>query len=310
MKIINQQHIGHSSLIACNVIWGAAVPISKFILMSGIITSTVLADIRLIAGTVLFWLAGFCIPSERTHKVERKDYLKLILAAFFSSALLQFLYMKGVSLTSPVDATICTTTLPIWTMILSSIWLHEKITTRKAGGILIGLSGALLLILWGSGLATGSSHNVLGVVCCLLSQVSYGIYLVFFQDIIKKYSSITLMKWKHLFGAMMLLPFSFKELITIYWMSIDSTLWLALVFVMLFSTFLSYFLVPFGQKYLRPTVVAMYNYLQTVTAAAIAVIMHQDGFSLVKTAAVLLVFLGVWLVSTPAMSERVRKPVK
>ena len=73
MKIINQQHIGHSSLIACNVIWGAAVPISKFILMSGIITSTVLADIRLIAGTVLFWLAGFCIPSERTQKVERKD---------------------------------------------------------------------------------------------------------------------------------------------------------------------------------------------------------------------------------------------
>ena len=118
------------------------------------------------------------------------------------------------------------------------------------------------------------------------------------------------MKWKHLFGAMMLLPFSFKELITIDWMSIDSTLWLALVFVMLFSTFLSYFLVPFGQKYLRPTVVAMYNYLQTVTAAAISVIMHQDGFSLVKTAAVLLVFLGVWLVSTPAMSERVRKPVK
>lgn len=306
----NQQRTGHLSLIGCNVIWGAAVPVSKFILMSGIITSTVLADIRLIAGTILFWIASLCLPSERAMKVERKDYLKLILAAFFSSALLQFLYMKGVSLTSSVDATVCTTTLPIWTMILSSIWLHEKVTTRKAGGILIGLSGALLLILWGSSFMTGSSHNVTGAVLCLLSQVSYGIYLVFFQDIIKKYSSITLMKWKHLFGAMMLLPFSFKELVAIDWMSIDSTLWLALVFVMLFSTFLSYFLVPFGQKYLRPTVVAMYNYLQPVTAAIIAVIMHQEGISFVKTTAVLLVFLGVWLVSTPAMSERVRKPAK
>ncbi|MDD5891716.1 MAG: EamA family transporter, partial [Bacteroidales bacterium] len=99
-----KQYIGHSSLIACNVIWGAAVPISKFILVSGVISSTVLADIRLIAGTLFFWLASLCIPSERAQKVDRKDYLKLILAAFFSSALLQFLYMKGVSLTSPVDA--------------------------------------------------------------------------------------------------------------------------------------------------------------------------------------------------------------
>ena len=117
------------------------------------------------------------------------------------------------------------------------------------------------------------------------------------------------MKWKHLFGAMMLLPFSFKELVTIDWLSIGPSLWAALVFVKLSSTFLSYFLVPFGQKYLRPTVVAMYNYLQTVTAAAIAVVLHQEGLSLIKTAAVLLVFLGVWLVST-ASSERFRKPAK
>ena len=107
----------------------------------------------------------------------------------------------------------------------------------------------------------------------------------------------------------MLLPFSFKELVTIDWLSIGPSLWAALVFVMLFSTFLSYFLVPFGQKYLQPTVVAMYNYLQPVTAAAIAFIMHQEGFSIVKTVAVLLVFAGVWLVSTSSCT-RIRKPAK
>ncbi|MEE0316284.1 MAG: DMT family transporter [Bacteroidales bacterium] len=114
----------------------------------------------------------------------------------------------------------------------------------------------------------------------------------------KKYSSITLMKWKYLFGALMLLPISAREFILTQWGAVPSTAWFAIAFVIFFSTFFSYFLVPFGQKYLQPTTVAMYNYLQPVTASLIAVAASQETFGPVKALAMLLVFLGVWFVST------------
>ena len=294
-----QSCTGHVSLFLCNAIWGAAVPVSKFIMAGGIVSSTVLADIRVLSGTLLFWAASAAFRSSREEKVERGDYLKLFLAAFFSTVLVQVFYMKGISLTSPVDAAVCTSTLPIWTAVMSALHLHEKVGLRKVGGILIGLSGTLLLVLYGSSFVfSGSAPSLAGAALCLLSQVSYGVYLVFFQDIIKKYSPLVLMKWKYLFGAVMLLPFSFREMSAAAWTAIPPMQWAAIAFVIVFSTFISYFLVPFGQKYLQPTVVAMYNYLQPVTAASIALILGQETFSAAKSAAVLLVFSGVWLVST------------
>ena len=296
MRTTNQRRTGHISLFLCNTIWGAAVPVSKFILAGGIISSTVLADVRILSGTLLFWLASLAIKSERSEKVEKKDYWKLFLAAFFSTVLVQLFYMKGISLSSPTEAAVCMTTLPIWTVLMSALHLHEKVNARKVGGILLGLSGTLLITLYGSSISSGGSFS--GAVCCLLSQISYAVYLVFFQDIIRKYSPITLMKWKYLFGALMLLPFSAQEVFRTHWTALSPTVWLALVFIIIFSTFISYFLVPFGQKYLQPTTVAMYNYLQPVTASLLAVAAAQENFFLMKLLAMLLVFLGVWLVST------------
>ena len=296
MRTTNQRRTGHISLFLCNTIWGAAVPVSKFILAGGIISSTVLADVRILSGTLLFWLASLAIKSERSEKVEKKDYWKLFLAAFFSTVLVQLFYMKGISLSSPTEAAVCMTTLPIWTVLMSALHLHEKVNARKVGGILLGLSGTLLITLYGSSISSGGSFS--GAACCLLSQISYAVYLVFFQDIIRKYSPITLMKWKYLFGALMLLPFSAQEVFRTHWTALSPTVWLALVFIIIFSTFISYFLVPFGQKYLQPTTVAMYNYLQPVTASLLAVAAAQETFFLMKLLAMLLVFLGVWLAST------------
>ncbi len=290
---------GHIALFLCNTIWGAAVPVSKFILAGGIVSSTVLADIRILSGTLLFWLASFVLKSEREEKVEKRDYWKLFLAAFFSTVLVQLFYMKGISLSSPTEAAICMTTLPIWTALMSALHLHEKINARKAGGILLGMSGTLLVIIYGKSIVSASLP---GAALCLLSQISYGIYLVFFQDIIRKYSPIALMKWKYLFGAAMLLPFSATEVFRTEWAAIPPPAWLAIAFIIIFSTFISYFLVPFGQKSLQPTTVAMYNYLQPVTASLIAVAASQEAFSPVKAAAMILVFLGVRLVSTSGLT--------
>ena len=295
MSTIKQQRNGHIALLGSNVMWGIMAPISKFVLAGGIVTSAALTDIRIFGGTLLFWLASMFIKPERVE--GRKDFLKLFGAGFFSTAFNQICFIKGVSLTSPVDASICTSTLPIWTMIMAALFLKEPVTGKKAGGVLLGLSGALLLVFFGSSHGAGNSSNIWGDLLCLLSQVSYGVYLVFFQDVIKKYSPVTLMKWKYTFGALILLPVSFSGLFSVDWSSLPSDQWSGLAYILLCGTFLSYMIVPIGQKHLRPTVVAMYNYLQPITATLVAILWGLDSFNVVKLIAVVLIFSGVMLVN-------------
>ena len=294
MSTIKQQRNGHLALLGSNVMWGIMAPISKFVLAGGIVSSMALVDVRIFGGTILFWIASMFIKPE---KVDRKDYIRLFGAGFFSTAFNQMCFIKGVSLTSPVDASICTSTLPIWTMILAAIFLKEPVTGKKATGVLMGLSGALLLVFFGSGHNSSGNSNILGDLLCLLSQVSYSVYLVFFQDVIKKYSPVTLMKWKYTFGALILLPVLLSSFFTVQWGILPSNQWAGLAYILLFGTFLSYLIVPIGQKHLRPTVVAMYNYLQPVTAAAVAILWGLDNFNIVKLIAVILIFSGVMLVN-------------
>lgn len=300
MSTIKQQRTGHVALLGSNVMWGVMAPISKFVLAGGIITSAALTDIRIYGGTLLFWIASFFFGSEN---VDRKDYIKLFGAGFFSTAFNQLCFIKGVSLTSPVDASICTSTLPIWTMIMAAIFLKEPVTSKKAGGVLLGLSGALLLVFFGNTGASKGVSNIWGDALCLLSQISYGVYLVFFQDVIKKYSPVTLMKWKYTFGAMILVPLSFTILFSVEWGTLPFQQWAGLGYILLFGTFLSYLIVPLGQKHLRPTVVAMYNYLQPVTAATVAILWGLDSFNVVKLIAVVLIFSGVMLVNKSRAAE-------
>lgn len=301
MSTLKQQRNGHLALLGSNVLWGVMAPISKFVLAGGLVASAALTDIRIFGGTVLFWIASLFFKAE---KVERKDYIRLFGAGFFSTAFNQICFIKGVSLTSPVDASICTSTLPIWTMIMAAIFLKEPVTGKKAGGVLLGLCGALLLVFFGSGRAAGTGSNVWGDLLCLLSQISYGVYLVFFQDVIKKYSPVTLMKWKYTFGALILLPFSFGSLFSVEWASLPSDQWAGLAYILLCGTFLSYLIVPIGQKHLRPTVVAMYNYLQPITAAVVAILWGLDSFNMVKLLAVILIFSGVMLVNKSRAAEQ------
>lgn len=291
---IGSKPAGHLALFGSNTMWGVMAPISKMLLACGVISATALADLRLLGGTILFWILSLFVKTDR---IQKGDYFRLALVALFSAALNQILFVNGVALTSPVDASISTSTLPIWTLVLSAIFLKEPLSGMKISGVLAGLVGALILILSGSSKISGNASNVWGDLLCLGSQLSYAVYLVFFQDIIRKYSPLTLMKWKFLFGAMMLIPFSFMALPSIQWTEFSNGNWMALAYILLFGTFLSYLIVPIGQRALRPTVVAMYNYLQPIFASVVAFMIGQDKLSSMKIMAIILIFIGVMLVN-------------
>lgn len=297
-----EQRIGHLSMLAASVMWGMMAPVSKAAMNSDSVSAMLVADVRIFGAAALFWILSLFIKGEKVQK--KADYVLFFFAGLFAILLNQGVYVTGVSMTSPVDASIITTTLPIVTMIFAAIFIKEPITGMKAGGVLLGACGALLLV-FGNRLLPGAhetvqagrSSSLTGDMLCFLAQCSYAVYLVIFRNLIKRYSPVTLMKWMFTFASVIMIPVSARSLALTGWSSISLTQYAELAYVLVFGTFLCYLIVPVGQKYLRPTLVAMYNYVQPVVATAVAIIWGMDTFNILKVVAVVLIFSGVLLVN-------------
>ena len=288
---------GHSSMLGANVIWGLMSHVAKFVMVGGAVTPLVVTDLRITGAMVLFWIASFFQKPER---VAPKDLLKLLGASLLAIVFNQGCFIFGVGLTSPVDASIITTSMPLLAMVLAAIYLKEPITGKKVLGIAVGATGALLLILGShqvSEAKAAGNHYIWGDLLVLLAQFSYALYFVLFKNFVNKYSLITIMKWMFTYAFICALPFSYNDLLHTEWKSLQNTEIGALVFIVVGSTFVSYVLIVIGQKNLRPTVAGMYNYVQPLVASIVAVCWGMDTFNFVKIISVALIFGGVYLVT-------------
>lgn len=288
---------GHSSMLGANVMWGLMSPVAKFVMVGGAVTPLVVTDLRITGAMVLFWIASFFQKPER---VAPKDLLKLLGASLLAIVFNQGCFIFGVGMTSPVDASIITTSMPLLAMVLAAIYLKEPITGKKVLGIAVGATGALLLILGShqvSEAKAAGNHYIWGDLLVLLAQFSYALYFVLFKNFVNKYSLITIMKWMFTYAFICALPFSYNDLLHTEWKSLQNTEIGALVFIVVGSTFVSYVLIVIGQKNLRPTVAGMYNYVQPLVASIVAVCWGMDTFNFVKIISVALIFGGVYLVT-------------
>ena len=283
----------HLSIFTACLIWGLMSPIGKEAMINGISGITMVA-FRVIGGAVLFWITSLFTKRE---EVSSHDMMLLFFAALLGLVLNQCCFTIGLSLTSPINASIVTTTLPIITMILAAIFLHEPVTSKKVMGIFCGAIGALMLIIGSMSAASSKVGDIRGDLLCLLAQLSFACYLAIFKHLIQRYSVITIEKWMFIYAAIIIIPLSYHHVASLVWTSISMKTWMETAFVVVGGTFIAYILMMIGQKILRPTVVSMYNYVQPIVACVVSVIAGLGVFGVGQAAAVLLVFLGVYLVT-------------
>lgn len=296
----NQKYEGHLALLVANVSWGLMAPFLKDLLNGGIITPMALSGYRIIGGALLFWLIGMFVKPDKNacNSIERRDIVPLIIASLLVIGLNQVLIIVGMSLTSPVDASVVCSLTPIFTLIFGAILMGIAFTWSKALGVTIGLAGALIFVFTGQADAeTYVSNPVLGDVACLMAQVFGALYLVCFTKLISKYSLITLMKWMFLISGIAVLPFSLPDMLAVDWSQVILMEYIDLIFIILFGTCLAYMLIPVAQRRVEPTIIAMYNYLQPVVAVVFSVIAGLATFSITNAIATAMVFVGVWIVN-------------
>lgn len=287
---------GHASMFGANAIWGVMSPVAKFVMISGTITPLVVTNLRIAGAMVLFWLVSLFMKPEH---MSPKDMAKLFGASLLAIVFNQGCFIMGLGMTSPTNASIITTSMPLWAMVLAAFFLKEPITGKKIMGIAAGATGAVLLVLGGRQAAQSGAvtSSIWGDLIVMTAQLSYALYIVLFKDFVSRYSLFTVMKWMFTFAFICIVPFSTPALSDTRWEAVTPLEWGALSLVVVGATFVCYILVVIGQRRLRPTVAGMYNYIQPLVACIVAILWGMDTFGVTKAFAILLIFIGVFLVT-------------
>lgn len=289
----NQPLIAHLCMFIACAGWGLMAPVGKDAMTHGV-TGLDMVAFRVIGAAVLFWITSLFVKREH---VPARDIFKFFFAGLFGLVTNQCCYTVGLSITSPINASIVTTSMPIFAMVLAALILKEPITGKKALGVLAGCSGALILILTSAAAVDSRVGEIIGDLLCLAAQLSFALYLSLFRSLVRRYSLFTVNKWMFTWATVMVLPITAGDLLSTDWAAVPTKTWVECGYVVVVSTYICYILMMKGQKTLRPTVVSVYNYVQPLVSVTVSLIAGIAVFGWSQGLAVILVFSGVWMVT-------------
>ena len=288
--------IGHLCVLGAYTIFGFNIIICKELTNSGLIGSLGLFCFRSVGACLLFWLFSLFLPKE---KVPFKDLCGIFAASMLGFLLTQLAYLESSKYTTPLDTSIITSTTPIFTMFVAAIALKEPITWKKAGGVALSFVGVILLVMntigvHGNGI---TQSKPIGIILMIGNCLFFASYLGIFRPLIQRYHVVTFMKWIFLFSTLIAVPLDITELTHLPFANMTTSYWLQLGYIILFATFIAYFLLPIGQKQLRPTVVSLYTYVQPLIGMVTAIVLGMDRLTWQKVLAAAMVFTGAFLVN-------------
>ena len=261
--------------------------------------------IRTAGAALLFWLLSLFLPKE---KIDRGDYLRLFLACLMGMCINMLSFFKGLELSTPVNSGIFATTNPIIILLLSYLFLGEKIGIRKFLGITLGFTGALILVLYGTQ-NTGNAPNVLmGNILFMINSIFFSGFIIVVKPLSEKYNTVTIMKWLFLIGFILTFPVTVSEYTEVDWPNMPLDVLLRVAFVVLGTTFSTYLLNLYALRNLQASTVGAFAYAQPIIAISYAIYTGNDILDGVKAVACLVIMLGVYLVSKKPSKYRAKVP--
>jgi len=287
----------HLALFGAALIYGANYVIAKSVMPDPIGASGFII-MRVLGAGLLFWV----IKIRIREKVARQDLLRLAFCGLTGVAVNQLFFFNGLSITSPINASIIMTSNPILVMAMATIILGNRITWNKVFGIVLGTIGSIGIILLSANSQAGIA-SVKGDLFILFNSISYGIYLVIVKPLMSRYKPITVISWVFLFGLLYTLPIGGSEFFEIGWTTLTAWQIFSAAFVVIFVTFFAYLLNIYALSKVQPTVASSYIYLQPLLAGiftyVFALFMDVDysaDFSWIKVLCALSIAFGVWII--------------
>ncbi|APS38012.1 MULTISPECIES: DMT family transporter [Salegentibacter] len=250
--------------------------------------------LRVFGAAVLFWVISFLGPKE---KIATSDWPRILGCAVFGMVINMLFFFKGLSLSTPINSSVIVTLSPVMVLILASILIRERITLLKTLGIIVGLAGALVLVLFSAESAGNAPNIPMGNVLFIVNAFSYGLYLILVKPLTAKYHAFTLMKWLFLIGVIINFPITIGEFTDVNWTSLPFDAIWKMAFVVAGTTFSTYLLNIYALKQLSASTISVFIYMQPLIAITYAILTGADELNMVKVVAAILVFVGVYMVT-------------
>lgn len=291
---MNNRTLALLAALAATTIYGLNHTVAK-VVMPHHIGAFGFIMLRVVGASILFWAVSPFFPKER---IAKKDFKRLFFAALFGMCINMLMFFKGLELSTPINSGVIVTLTPIIILILSAIFLKERLTTLKVMGIVLGFIGALALVFNNAPSLVPNAPNIpLGNIMLLINASCFGAYLVIIKPLTQKYHTVTLMKWIFPIGIILTFPITVEEFLEVDWSNLPfDALW-RMAYVVIGTTFFAYLLNVFALKTLNATTIGAFTYLQPILAILYALATGNDQLDWVKVVACLMVFLGVYLVS-------------
>jgi drug/metabolite transporter (DMT)-like permease len=291
----NNKIQAHAAIFFANVIFGLGVPVTKILLEDWVSPMTYMA-VRCLGAAIIFWIIAAFMKSEH---VERHDLLVIMVGGLMGVVVSQTLTAWALNYTSPVYFSLIATLTPVAVMLMAALFIGERITGLKFLGVLLGIGGAVLMVVMGQTSGSGS-NDLLGITLAILSVLTWAIYMIITRKVAQKYTPVTQMKYVFLISAVVTVPLAWPELSAQPLFSAETFGWdgaLEMGFIVLGATVLGYFLIPFAMKSLSATTVSIYTNLQPMVASFVAIFIGQDRLTWDKPVAAILVLLSAYIVT-------------
>ena len=250
--------------------------------------------LRVGGAAILFWAISFFGPKE---KIQKRDWGRILVCTILGMAVNMLSFFKGLQLSTPINSAVLVTITPIIVVILSALFLNEKITLNKGLGIFLGFIGAVGLILFGAEIRQDAPNIPFGNFLFIVNATFYGAYLIVVKTLIEKYHPFTLMKWLFSLAVIINLPITLPEFLEIEWSTMPLWAYGSIAFVVVGTTFLTYLFNVFALTQLKASTVGAFIYVQPLIGIVFALFSGKDHLSWIKLLATGLVLVGVYLAS-------------
>jgi drug/metabolite transporter (DMT)-like permease len=289
---MRKQHTtAHIAVLFTNLFFATNFSLVKYISPS-VVGPFGLNLLRVSVSLFLFWTLW--LFSKNKTGIHKKDIGRFALCGLTGVAVNQVLFVKGLTMTSTVHASLLMLCTPLLITLFAFWILKEKITILKAAGLALGIGGAVLLII---SKEKNGTADTWGDVIIVLNAVSYTFYFILVKPLMQTYSPLHVVRWVFTFGFLLIVPVGLAQFNAIDWAQFDAGHFTALGVIIVCGTFLAYCFNAFGIKHLGAGITGSYIYTQPVFAAIIAAFFLNERFTMEKIIAGILIFTGVFMVS-------------
>jgi drug/metabolite transporter (DMT)-like permease len=198
-----------------------------------------LGFLRFLVATPLMLL--LVILRKKPLKVPRKELPWLIVLGLTGVTLLYLFQFLGIHYTNAPTASVLINTNVIFIAILSGLYLHETLTTKRIAGILLSFIGVVVIMFSDISKQQMTLDNLflIGGILMLLSAFCWALYSFVGKRLLRSYDEFVITSYAFVFGTLFYLPFVLSDLGTVL-QKTSATGWLAVLYLALICTLFGY----------------------------------------------------------------------